>query len=54
MRHDEGPDIGGPYAPYVQSERLSMYRPYAEELVSKDKLITVSVHVSDLTVKRKR
>lgn len=35
MRHDEGPDIGGPYAPYVQSERLSMYRPYAEELVSK-------------------
>ena len=33
MRHDEGPDIGGPYAPYVQSERLSLYRPYAEQLV---------------------
>lgn len=33
MRHDEGPDIGGPHAPYVQSERLGMYRPYAEELV---------------------
>ncbi len=35
MNHDEGPDIGGPYAPYVQSERLSMYRPFAEELVEK-------------------
>lgn len=33
MHHDEGPDIGGPYAPYVQSERLHTYRPYAEELV---------------------
>lgn len=33
--HDEGPDIGGPYGPYVQSERLSLYKPYAEELVAK-------------------
>ena len=22
---DEGPDIGGPYAPYTQSERLELY-----------------------------
>ncbi len=35
MHHDEGPDIGGPYAPYVQSERKATYRPYAEELVRK-------------------
>jgi glutamyl-tRNA synthetase len=34
LRHDEGPDIGGPYAPYVQSERLGFYRPYAEQLVA--------------------
>ena len=33
--HDEGPDIGGDYGPYVQSERLSLYKPYAEELVKK-------------------
>jgi glutamyl-tRNA synthetase len=32
---DEGPDIGGPYSPYVQSERLSLYKQYAEELVNK-------------------
>jgi glutamyl-tRNA synthetase len=35
MHHDEGPDIGGPYAPYVQSERKGTYKPYAEELVEK-------------------
>ncbi|MBN2851944.1 MAG: glutamate--tRNA ligase [Clostridia bacterium] len=31
--HDEGPDVGGPYAPYVQSERKDTYLPYAEKLV---------------------
>lgn len=35
MQHDEGPDIGGPYSPYVQSERKSTYKPYAEELIEK-------------------
>jgi glutamyl-tRNA synthetase len=29
---DEGPDIGGPAAPYIQSERKPLYRPYAERL----------------------
>jgi glutamyl-tRNA synthetase len=32
---DEGPDIGGPSAPYVQSERFALYKKYAEELVEK-------------------
>jgi len=30
---DEGPDIGGPYAPYTQSERLPLYKEKALELV---------------------
>ena len=30
---DEGPDIGGPYGPYIQSERKSLYLPYAQQLV---------------------
>ena len=34
---DEGPDIGGPYAPYRQSERLETYRPYVERLLAEDK-----------------
>ena len=37
LSHDEGPDIGGEYGPYVQSERLSMYKPYAEKLVEEGK-----------------
>jgi glutamyl-tRNA synthetase len=31
---DEGPDVGGRYAPYFQSERLEQYRTMAERLVS--------------------
>lgn len=37
LKHDEGPDIGGEYGPYVQSERKNMYFPYAEELIKKGK-----------------
>src|SRR4051812_20706663 len=31
---DEGPDRGGPYAPYRQSERLETYRPHVDKLVA--------------------
>lgn len=31
--HDEGPDIGGNYGPYIQSERLGIYQEYAKKLV---------------------
>ncbi len=37
LRHDEGPDIGGPYGPYVQSRRREIYRDYAERLVREGK-----------------
>lgn len=53
--HDEGPDVGGPFGPYVQSERTSLYLPFAEQLVreghayycfcSKERLD--SLHVED-------
>jgi len=32
---DEGPEIGGPYAPYIQSQRLDIYKKYVQELVDK-------------------
>jgi glutamyl-tRNA synthetase len=32
---DEGPQEGGPHAPYVQSERLPLYRRHAQELIEK-------------------
>jgi len=31
---DEGPDVGGPHAPYFQSQRLDTYRAMAEQLVA--------------------
>ncbi len=37
MQWDEGPDIGGDFGPYVQSERKNMYLPYAEQLVKAGK-----------------
>ena len=33
MDWDEGPDKGGDYGPYVQSERKTLYLPYAEQLI---------------------
>jgi len=35
LEWDEGPDIGGPYGPYTQSQRLEIYKKYALELVEK-------------------
>ena len=37
LSHDEGPDIGGNFGPYVQSERLGLYKPYAEQLIAEGK-----------------
>ncbi len=33
LKHDEGPDIGGAYGPYIQSERRGSYLEYARKLV---------------------
>ena len=35
LDHDEGPDVGGPTGPYIQSERRDLYLPYAQLLVEK-------------------
>lgn len=35
LNYDEGPDLGGKYAPYRQSERMGLYAQYAKELVEK-------------------
>ncbi len=34
---DEGPDVGGPYPPYRQSDRLAIYREYADTLIREGK-----------------
>lgn len=36
IQYDEGPDIGGPYGPYRQSERWDIYRSHLEKLLEQD------------------
>jgi glutamyl-tRNA synthetase len=36
LDYDEGPEIGGDSGPYYQSQRLSIYRKYMEQLIEKD------------------
>lgn len=33
LNHDEGPDIGGSFGPYRQSQRLETYKPWAQKLI---------------------
>lgn len=37
IQWDEGPDVGGPYGPYRQSERKEIYQKYARELIESGK-----------------
>lgn len=37
LEFDEEPEVGGNYVPYMQSERLDLYKKYADELIEKGK-----------------
>lgn len=37
LDYDEGPDIGGPFGPYRQSERLDIYKKWAMKLIEQDR-----------------
>ncbi len=37
IRWDEGPEVGGEYGPYLQSERLSLYQKYMDQLLGEGK-----------------
>ena len=39
LTHDEGPDVGGPVGPYIQTERKPIYGKYAELLLEKGGVI---------------
>jgi glutamyl-tRNA synthetase len=49
---DEGPDVGGPHAPYFQSERLARYREAAERLVAEGHAYYCYCSPEELTKKR--
>lgn len=37
LQWDEGPEVGGPFAPYFQSERKALYRAHTEQLIREGK-----------------
>jgi nondiscriminating glutamyl-tRNA synthetase len=51
---DEGPDAGGPYAPYRQSDRLGVYREHAERLLEEGKAYLCFCTEEDLQKERDR
>jgi nondiscriminating glutamyl-tRNA synthetase len=51
---DEGPDVGGPYVPYRQSDRLKIYREYAEKLLAERKAYLCFCTDEELQKERER
>ncbi|MCX2982060.1 glutamate--tRNA ligase [Halieaceae bacterium IMCC14734] len=49
---DEGPDVGGDYGPYRQSERMHLYADYAEQLLAEGKAFKCYRTPEELTVLR--
>lgn len=52
LHWDEGPDIGGPHAPYRQSERVDIYRAAAQSLLALE--VTYRCFCSEKELERKR
>ncbi len=53
LQVDEGPETGGPYGPYRQSERKDIYRAYVEELVARDKAYYAFDSAEELDAQRR-
>lgn len=49
---DEGPDVGGPYGPYRQTERKAIYRKYIENLLENDHAYYCTCTPEELEKKR--
>ena len=52
LQWDEGPDLGGPYGPYRQSERLALYREHAQLLLVQAKAYRCFCTDAELEVRR--
>lgn len=53
LDYDEGPGVGGPYAPYRQSERKNIYQEYADRLVAEGKAYPCFCTETELEEKKK-
>jgi glutamyl-tRNA synthetase len=54
LSYQEGPNVGGPYAPYFQSERNSFYKKYLTTLIEKNMAYPCFCSVEELDKKRQR
>lgn len=54
LTYQEGPDKGGPYAPYVQSERFPIYQNYLDQLKQKNAIYRCFCTAQELERKRER
>ncbi len=54
LNWDEGPRVGGPYAPYKQSERTSIYEEHLERLKAKNLVYPCYCTEEELELERKR
>lgn len=53
LEWDEGPEVGGDFGPYRQSERLPIYRQYTEKLLSKNQAFHCYCTSEELELERK-
>ena len=51
---DEGPEVGGPYGPYFQMQRLELYQAHAEKLIREGKAYACYCTREELDVLRKQ
>ncbi|MGB9638084.1 MAG: glutamate--tRNA ligase [bacterium] len=49
---DEGPDVGGPFGPYRQSERLNLYKEFADKLIKEGKAYYCYCTEEELEIQR--
>ena len=54
LNWDEGPEIGGPHAPYRQSERLDIYRQHTEKLLNEGKAYRCFCTAEELEAERQK
>jgi len=51
---DEGPEVGGPYAPYYQSQRFDLYKKYTGQLLAEGKAYRCYCTPEELDLRRKK
>lgn len=51
---DEGPEVGGEYGPYIQSQRLNIYKSYTEQLLKENKAYRCFCTPEELEAKKKQ